>query len=140
MCAYVCRGSNLECAGGYGLFDVIDSLCRLQSQEGAVNILPHDPLFIFQNLVAGCILWACPSRASLSVITITYGDINDHALSNVFARLKDHWNKTDFSLYGFPASESRTCNLQVAFIWVCKCLVWFNRFKLNQVSPEKQGR
>ncbi|CAB1449972.1 unnamed protein product [Pleuronectes platessa] len=31
-----------------------------------VNILPHAPLFIFQNLVAGRLLWAGPSRSVLS--------------------------------------------------------------------------
>lgn len=33
VCTYGCRGSNLECAGGYGLFDMIDSPCSSERVE-----------------------------------------------------------------------------------------------------------
>lgn len=33
VCTYGCRGSNLGCAGGYSLFDMIDSPCSLQRAE-----------------------------------------------------------------------------------------------------------
>lgn len=73
-----------------------------------VSILPHAPLFIFQDLVMAYILWACPGDSSpLTIITITYGDINDHGdhvLYNVLARLKDHCIKTVFLRLFIPLS------------------------------------
>lgn len=97
LCVYVCTGCNLECAGGYGLFDVTDSLCSLQSQEGASQHPATCPAVYLPKSSGGLHPLGLPrQRPPLTVITITYGDINDHALSNVFARLKDYCTKTDF--------------------------------------------
>lgn len=78
MCMWVCSRSNLEGAGGYSLFDVINSHCSLlAARREPVNILPHAPLFIFYDLLTATILWAHPSWSPLSVINIAY-DINDN--------------------------------------------------------------
>lgn len=83
VCAYVCRGSNLECAGGYGLFDVIDSLCSLQSQEGASQHPATCPAVYLPKSGGGLHPLGLPQTLSpLTIITITYGDINDHALAD----------------------------------------------------------
>lgn len=58
----LCSSSNLEAAGGYSLFDMIDSLCSLlAARREPVNILPHAPRFIFHDLATASILWANPS-------------------------------------------------------------------------------
>lgn len=83
---YVCvyAESNLECAGGCGLFDVIDSLCSLQSQEGASQHPATCPAVYLPKSGGRFHPLGLPQPLSpLTVITITYGDINDHALSNV---------------------------------------------------------
>lgn len=73
----LCSRSNLEAAGGYSLFDVINSLCSLlAARREPVNILPHAIWSIFHDLVTASIIWAHPSPSTPSVITGAY-DIND---------------------------------------------------------------
>lgn len=43
VCECVCRGSNLVCAGGYGLFDVINSLCSSEKPGGSQSTSCHMP-------------------------------------------------------------------------------------------------
>ena len=62
----LCSRSNLEAAGGYSLFDVINSPCSLlAAMREPVNILAHALRFIFHDLVTAPFLGAQPSPAHL---------------------------------------------------------------------------
>lgn len=95
---YVClrSRSNLEAAGGYSLFDVINSPCSLlAARREPVNILPHAPRSIFPDLVTASILLAHPSPSPPSVITGTY-DTND-SVNHAFCIMLFNWKKeTEF--------------------------------------------
>lgn len=133
VCAYVCGGSNLECAGGYGLFDVIDSLCSLQSQEGASQHPATCPAVYLPKSGGGLHPLGLPQPHSpLTVITITYGDINDQALSKWFSGLKDYCTTTDFSHMDFlPLSrEHITCKRHLCgYANVCRALTDSSRIR-----------
>lgn len=87
MCVWVRMQGEQSglCWGLWPLWRDRYPLCSLQSQEGASQRPATCPAVYLPKSGGGLHPLDLPQLLSpLTVITITYGDINDHAISNVF--------------------------------------------------------
>lgn len=81
VCVHLCRGSNLLCAGGYSLFQMIDSLCSLYClKEGSQHPATYTAVYLPKS--SGGILSLGPTPASLMILAVSYDVINAYYRRN----------------------------------------------------------